>query len=395
MLRRDGKLFRRGVIPALVLSVLLTAVFAAAGFSVLKSAEADAAPVNVALVDEEDSLISRIAVNMVESQGFIASLLSFDRADEEEALEGISNGTYAAAIILPEGYTDAIMSGESTTGRILLSKAAAANAETVASVARFGERLLSAGQYGVFAGQKLIWEGGLDELTAAYLAESNSELIAFALNSFDTAFIIRPTAYAGTGLTAPAWYALSWLVLLLFISGLFFNELYTADFRTPLLVRLYALGVKPVNFFLGKFLWPLLFRLILSAGLLYGLSRFVPVTVNAGSILYAFTGLVLLSLITSAVCVLLADRGAVGPFLAASAVGLFLCGGLVPRSMLSASLLKLGDFTPFGSTAEAFMPLFGGTVRPYLPAVALAYALLFLFLALRKLKKMSVKGGTP
>ena len=83
MLRRDGILFRRGVIPALVLSLLLAAVIAAASVSVLKSASEGAARAAVVLVDLEDSFYSRIAVSTLESQSYINSLLQFEFADSE------------------------------------------------------------------------------------------------------------------------------------------------------------------------------------------------------------------------------------------------------------------------------------------------------------------------
>ena len=76
MLRRDGILFRRGVIPALVLSVLLAAAAAGAGFSVLKSVGEGAPRAELVVVDEENSLYSRIAISTVEGQSYIQSIPS-------------------------------------------------------------------------------------------------------------------------------------------------------------------------------------------------------------------------------------------------------------------------------------------------------------------------------
>ena len=84
MLRRDGILFRRGVIPALVLSVLLAAAAAGAGFSVLKSAGEGAARAAIVVVDEENSLFSRVAISTVEAQPYIQSVLTVDTERSEE-----------------------------------------------------------------------------------------------------------------------------------------------------------------------------------------------------------------------------------------------------------------------------------------------------------------------
>ena len=363
MLRRDGILFRRGVIPALVLSVLLAAAAAGAGFSVLKSAGEGAARAEVVVVDEENSLFSRIAISTVEAQPYIQSILSVDtERNEEKALERLQAGDCAAVIILPEGYVDDISVGREGKGRIILSEAAAASADIVASVALFGERLLAAGQYGVFVGQELIWRRGLDaEFEKNYLLKSNSGLIDAALSLYDEAFTVEVTPYDGTSLPLAGYYAVAWLVLFFMLCGLFFMGLYLTDNKPAMLTRLYALGVRPSGFFRGKWLWPLAFRVVLGAGLLFGLSRFLPLTLSLYSLLMFLLGLAFISHFVSAVCVLTADRSAgFGIVTALAAAGLFLAGGLVPRSMLSRTLVGIGRFMPSGLVASFFAPLFGG-----------------------------------
>lgn len=363
MLRRDGILFRRGVIPALVLSVLLAAAAAAAGFSVLKSAREGAARAELLVVDEENSLFSRIAISTVEAQPYIQSILSVDtERSAERALARLEAGECAAVIILPAGYVNDISVGREGKGRITLSEAAAASADIVASVALFGERLLAAGQYGVFAGQELIWKHGLgSDLEQAFLVKSNSGLIDAALSLYDEAFTVEVTPYDGTSLPLAGYYAAAWLVLFFLLCGLFFMGLYLSDNKPAMLTRLYALGIRPESFFRGKWLWPLAFRVLLGAGLLIGLSRFVPLTLSLPSLLLFLLGLAFISHFVSAVCVLSADRSAgFGIVTALAAAGLFLMGGLVPRSMLSRTLVGLGRFTPSGLAASFFAPLFGG-----------------------------------
>ncbi len=363
MLRRDGILFRRGVIPALVLSLLLAAVITAAGFSVLKSAAEGSARAEVVLVDCEDSLYSRIAISTVEAQSYVDSLLHIEAADtEEEALALLNEGKCAAIVILPEGYLDDISVGREAKGRIILSDAAAASAEVVGSVALFGERLLAAGQYGVFAGQELIWSHGLSaDFEKNFLLKSNTGLMDAALSLYDDAVDVEITAYDGTSLSITAYYAAAWTVLFFMLCGLFFMALYLTDNQAAMLTRLYALGVRPSGFFLGKWLWPLLFRVLFFAALLAGLGRFVPLHFSLLSVLAAMLGLAFMSIFVSSVAVLTADRSAAfGLVTALSAAGLFLAGGIVPRSMLSRTLTGLGRFSPSGLAAAFFAPLFGG-----------------------------------
>ena len=397
MLRRDGRLFRRGVIPALVLSLLLAAVIVAAYYSVLKSAAEGSARAKLVLVDQEDSLYSRIAIATVEAQSYIDSLLEIDSADsEEEALDLLARGECAAVIILPEGYLNDIMVGREARGRTILSEAAAASADTVASVALFGERLLAAGQYGVFAGQQLIWAHGLSkDFEEHFLIQSNTGLMNAALSLYDEAFTVQISPYDGTSLSLSAYYAVAWLVLFFTLSGLFFMNLYLTDNRPDMLTRLYALGVSPGRFFAGKWLWPSLFHSVFAAALLFFLSRFMPLSLNPGSILLFLCGLLFLSLLSASLSVMLADRGqSFGLLTFLAAAGLFLAGGLIPRSMLSRGLTAAGRFWPSGLAAAFFSPLFGGRADwPGIAAAAVLSALLYAGTLRVLAKRPIVTGG--
>ena len=396
MLRRDGILFRRGVIPALVLSVLLAAAAAGAGFSVLKSAGEGAPRAELVVVDEENSLYSRIAISTVEGQSYIQSILSVDtERKEERALERLEAGECAAVIVLPKGYVNAIMVGHEAKGRIILSEAAAASADIVASVALFGERLLAAGQYGVFAGQELIWKYGLGaKFEQDYLLKSNTGLLNAALSLFDEAFTVEIMPYDGTSLPLAGYYASAWLVLFFMLCGLFFTGLYLTDNKPAMLTRLYALGVTPAGFYLAKWLLPLCFRLLLGAGILFGLSRFMPLTLSPLSLLLFLLGTAFISHFVSAVCVISADRSAgFGIVTALAAAGLFLMGGLVPRSMLGRTLVGIGHFTPSGLAASFFAPLFGGKADWLCAGLAVLLAAGLQFWTLRALSLRPIWEG--
>ncbi len=396
MLRRDGILFRRGVIPALVLSLLLAAVIAAASLSVLKSAGEGSARAEVILVDYEDSLYSRIAISTVEAQSYIDSLLHIETADtEEEALALLNDGKCAAIVVLPKGYLSDISVGREAKGRIILSEAAAASADIVGSVALFGERLLAAGQYGVFAGQRLIWSHELSgEFEKNFLMKSNTGLMDAALSLYDDAIIPEVTPYDGTSLTLTAYYAVAWLVLFFMLCGLFFMNLYLADNEPSILTRLYALKATPGGFFFGKWLLPFVFRFVFCAALLIGLGRFIPLKLTVLTILSASLGLLFISLFVSSLCVLTADRSAsFGLITAVSAAGLFLAGGIVPRSMLSPLLTEIGRFTPSGLAAAFLAPLFGGEADWLCMGLAMLLAAGLTFWTLRALTLRPVRTG--
>ena len=255
VLKRDFRLFLCCLLPAAALTVVFSVVCVAAALVGIKGAGAAYTPVKAAVVNGEDSLLSRLAVNTIAGTDYIAPLMEVSVCGLDEAMEGLQAGELAAVILLPEGTVDGILSGTDTRGTIWLSPAAAAHADVVAGVASFGELLLAAGQYGIFSGQQLIWSQELDaRFQADFLKTYNARLLGEAINAQDRYFDLRVTDYADTNLSAEGWYAACWLALLLLLTALFFSRLYTADLKKPILCRLRGLGMRDGAFLAGKVL---------------------------------------------------------------------------------------------------------------------------------------------
>ena len=189
-------------------------------------------------------------------------------------------------------------------------------------------------------------------------------------------------------------YAACWLSLMLFVSGLFFQKLYTEDCRRPLLQRLFAAGIRPREYLCGKILFPAAFRLLLFAALLSLLGRVVPLQISAASLLLLLAAIAAAAVMVACTAVLLAGKGSwQGLILGVSALGLLLVGGLLPRGMLPAGLTLVGDFLPLGAIRAMLLPLFGGQLL-WKPAVAaVVYAAVLLVLCLRALRCPTEKGG--
>lgn len=394
MLRRDARLFLRGFIPALCLSLLLFALAGLAAYGLSRQSREGAPPVPVAVVDEEGGLVSRFVLNFVSSQDAIVSLMSMERVSRSAALKGFDEGIYEAVLLLPDGYTDAIRHGKPGEASLLLSKGAAASGDLLAALTRAGERLLSAGQNGVFAGEALAREADLSgEAYDHFIAESNQLLLNLSFSITDSGLKTTLTPYSGTGLDTTAYTALIWMSFFLLLSGLFFIPLYSRDNEPALLGRLQSAGLGAGAYLLGKVLYPFLFRILLFLPLLFGLSHFLPVTIGIGSLLAAMAGLLLASVYISAGAVALSSRrGWPGLMLALLCLCLFACGGLLPRALLPEWLRILGDYSPLGALAHLFKPLLGAPFAPGPVAAALGYGVILAWLAVRHYHHMP-RGG--
>ncbi len=363
MYRRDLNLFLQCLRSAFVLLILLVTLCALAAGAIVRHVGEAYTPVHVAIVDNEDSVFSRILVRAVGKMEYISGLLLTERMREADAREALREGRCAAVIILPDGFTEDITHGRQTQGTIILSPAVQSQATLVASVARFGERMLMAGQYGVFCGERLL---GAYRMPASaydrYYAAANGVLLGEATGDTGRYFRVETVEYLDTAMTSEGYFALWWAVTVLFLCSLFFIPLFTADCTRPMLSRLAALGVRNVAFLRWKFLFAFLLRLFLLAVGVFLLCRLGIADMRAQDVGILAAVAAYITVIGASLT--LCFGNAVTANIMFSVAGLFLCGGLVPRQLLPAWLVRLGEMTPFGAAGNLLAPVFGGRWDP-------------------------------
>ena len=373
---------------------MLTAVFAAVSFGAalagMRGAEKVYTPVRAAVVDGENSLLSRMLIRAVAGTEQISALLEIESCGADDAYSGLESGTYAAVIELPEHFLDDILVGSENRGRITLSAAAAAHGEIVESVASFGELLLAAGQYAVFSSERVMSRYDTDAaFRKAFLNEVNAQLLTEAMGADSRYFVLAVTDYADTGLSLPAHYAASWLAAVLMMSAVMFEKLYTADRSRAMLLRLRSVGVSELAFLVGKLVLPFLFFLAVLLVALLILGRRLEVVWNVRSILCAVLGAAVVSV--SAAAVMIGLRRGAPILLFGTLLGLFMCGGLVPRQMLGQWILLAGDLTPLGAVRAVLAPLLGGELRPAALIAAVVWLIACPVIALLRLR--AERGG--
>lgn len=388
VLSRDGALFLKRLPAAIALALLFAGICVLAGGAMEQGTQSPYEAAKVAIIDEDGSLVSTMAIGAVSGQSFAAPL-DIRRATRKKAMTGIRDGSFSAVIVLPKGYSDRVMSGQKVSAKIILSNGAQLHGDIIRKLADFGEKLLAAGQAGVFAGESIsldLYPDDHDE----YLKLVNTRYIDEAATAASRYFTVETTNYADTDVTAQSYYALIYLTLFMQLCALFFLPLH-ADCSTGMLRRLRTLGVSRSAFLSGKLLFPLLFRVAAAAAAAAWFAARVGAVLTPVSLLCLLAALALATLVASALLLCLPDNGA-GELLltAVAALGLFTVGGLIPRSDLSAAVTAFGAFTPTGLALSLSMPLFGGSVRPavWLAAAGMAgLCLLWLYRHLAALER--------
>lgn len=391
MLKRDIRLFLHCLLPALVLTAVFAAACAMAAMAASDNSKDVYTPVKAAVVDGESSVFSRLLIRMVAKTDYISEFMEVSSCDMDTAMAGIEDGEFAAAIILPEGTFDGIMSGEVTKGQIYLAPSVAGYTKIVQRVAAFGELFLAAGQYGIFSGQQLIGQYELENaFHSQFLADANAMLLNEALGANSSYFDIEILGYAGTRLSTEAYFLTCWLALLVMLLPLFFARLYTNDLKKPILCRLRGLGVDDGSFLLGKAIYPAAFQMLIVGLVLCITKDHLSPAYSFGAILTALLGIVA----AAAVCgflMMLGHRGV--PILIVTVLsGLLLCGGIVPRQMLPDTLHTIGSITPYGVVQSLLMPIWGGQIQWPPCAMGVVYTAAAAFAARARLQYVRIGG---
>lgn len=384
MFKRDFKLFVKCLLSASVIFAVLAAVFIVAAGAVIGSADEVYTPVKVAVVDNEDSVYSRILISAVGGIDYIGDLLDVEKMDADEAEAAMQSGEYMATIILPQGFIDDVLSGTVSGGRIIVSSRLGAHSKIVEAVARYGERILGSGQYGTFSGLGLIRQHGLSgDVRSAYLDRVNVALLNEAIGANKRYFTVEVMEYWDTGMSMESYYAMCWLLLLLFLTSVFFIPLYTTDMNRSMLNRLCSVGVGRAKFLSMKLTLPFAFRLLSIVAAFVLLSSFFAAPFNVTSAVCAVITATYITVVGTAVTICFGD-GITSNVIAAVG-GMFFCGGIVPRQLLPRTILAIGDVTPFGVAKSLMSPALGADVSVLGIILACVYAALSLILIRRRL----------
>lgn len=392
MLGRDSKLFLRCLAAASLLMLLLASVCALAAGGAMMNRGDVFAPVEIALIDYEDSVISRILIGMVMGSDYLSDVLSVKSMDEADAMDSLSRGDCAAVIILPEGFLDNIFYGRESAATIYLSRSAASQADVVEAVARFGERLLLAGQAGVFAGENVLREHEIDyELREQFNNDSNLRLIEEAMGTTKRYFRVEVLDYLDTGLSTASHYGLCWLTLLLMLISLFFAPMLQRDCTPEMLRRLRTLGVGHLRFMQWKLILPALFRLLIVTLAFVVAGEYLQITWSGAGVISVIVSVCFITMVGTAITMCMGDGITANVIFGIG--GMVLSGGLIPRQLLPEALRLIGDLSPFGVAANLMKPAFGGGVSIAVIFSAVIYTLGAILLIQFKLNRTLVGGG--
>lgn len=201
-------------VGAVVLTLLLGLAAGFAGEKLYGDSAINRMTIGVVLAKEDEQ--EKMLVQMLSHMESVESICDFQYMTEEEAENAFREHRIYGALYLPEGLIQGIMNGSNPPIRVRLEGGGLEN-RVFKELTQAGARILGAAQAGIYAGDQLLHEYGMDERIGQLEQKLNEIYID---NSLSRESLFQERQVSATGdLKPPQFYGASILILyLLFLA---------------------------------------------------------------------------------------------------------------------------------------------------------------------------------
>lgn len=394
LLKNDIKVFIRDW-KAMTLLIVMPVLFISLFVYVLSSyinKTSFVDPFAVALVDREDSAQTRILVKQLEGIELFREIL---RVDEDEAADLLSKNKIAAEIIVPDKFSDSILSGENKPVKVIGNKSMPLQAFITKNIIQSASNLLSASESALNTIDHFDIKAKINskDIVKDY-DESMTKLLMDALSRNEIYSEVE--ASPSLDLTPAEYFTSGLIIIFLMFAGMPAMKMLVWERSYGVSRRLAATPVKTYQIILSKFIVALMLSIIQFAVIIAATSIFFHNYWGApiGSILKVFGGIILAvsawSVFVSAISKTTAAADAIGNLgiLLMAVVG----GSIYPLYSMPEFIRQISKFTINRWGMDGFMVLFSGNYglsvdRYVTPLIAMAAVLLFIATAILALRR--------
>ena len=365
----------------LILSLMLGLAALFAGDRLYGEALMGRMTIGVVLPEEEGA--ERLLTQMLSHMESVESICDFQYMDQEEAGEALEAGEIYAAMYIPSGLIQGIMNGTNPPIQIRTAGEGLENRIFV-ELTQAGARTLGSAQAGIYAGDQLLIDDGMEERIGQFQQELNQIYIDYSLRR-ESLFWNRQVSATGDLEPVP-YYAGSALTV-----GLLFLAIPVSSYLRPesmiMARKLKLLGIGPFWAAACRLagLWLLLIIGALPLFLLGGWAEIFALTpYAAGSLVFLCLGAASMALFAFEA----AGNGMGGILLLflGTVILHFLSGGILPAVFLPQAVREISPFLPnriligcAGLLAEG-----SGEIFQWIPAAGLAMLFYLLTVGVRR-----------
>lgn len=343
-LKRALKRLPYVLVGALPLFLLIVALASLAARALYGGDAAQRIRVGVSVAEGDDA--AEQVISMLASLDSVSSVCDFVPMDLNQCLEDLKNGKIFAAIEAPEGFVQDIINGTNTPVTIWLPRGDGLEGRLFSALTDAGAQTLSASQAGIYGGNELYSQNGLQNRIAEMERDLNLSYIDFSLSRLSN---FQRYLISGTGdVDAKQFYTISAFVLYLFFAAIPAGG-YLLPHTKALCARLETAGIGGAWRELCRILGLTLLLLIVSVPVIAA-----GLWIKAVKISWVLLICLMLTCIAVSVEVILVYHIA-GTFLGGVALHFltvvaqhYVAGGFLPEVFLSPALRGVSQWLPSG-----------------------------------------------
>lgn len=355
------------ILPVILLeTVLFVLILFGVGAYATKAVYGEKAvkEIRVGIVAEGEDRMADMLIRLVGGMDSIKDTASLEMMSKEEAEAGLKEGKIYAAVILPEGLVDSIISGENIPAKILTGNAyGKIETEVFTQLSRAGASLLTTAQAGIYAADTFCVENGRQDLIAQTENDLNEAYLRFALER--SALFKEKEVKAVKGVNLTDYYTVSLLFAFLSFVGLSFGKYMQVEMgEKEKLLKSRGIGniqqylietaaFSAVFAFLGTlFSLPVILTIINNSK-----SSFAPAPVwIVMMVIWFLMGVFLRTLFQ----ILGNHTGSMGVCFIVLMVLMFSSGIFIPSAFLPVFLEKVGTYVPYKTWMEGMVMILQG-----------------------------------
>ncbi|HHW31687.1 MAG TPA: ABC transporter permease [Clostridiaceae bacterium] len=320
---------------------------------------------SIALVDEENSLESRMLLNQFIESEAIQDLVTIFKADENEAMNMLKDGKVAAVVIIPEGFVKSVSEGENKPFRVIADSRKPLQADIIKNFMQSYADIVSASQNGIMTAYVYYKKAASSE---KFYNEKYADVVTkFSLKALSSGRIFeeKKVSYI-PDVTQYEYFIAALLVVFIMFSGIMGIKFTANEKQLGIRSRLEISPMSAAEFILARFLTVFIISILQFASIIIPGSIFFNIYLSTSPLLMIL--LFIIIVFTVSACAVFVATISPSPATAdlAGSLGTLLMavvgGSIYPLTAMPDFIKTLSYFTINRWAVDGFLQIFSANI---------------------------------
>lgn len=389
LLRKNGLLFLKSSVISVIVSIVFAAGCLLAANTLSDRNAREYTKLKIAVVNNDTSDNSAFAVKILtNSVKSLNAVLSMSVMDESDAFNEIEKGNLNGILIIPEGAIEGYLYGNDIPMTFYISDASPYEYIMLKQIGETGRKMLSSGRSGTYTVQRIMYEKGNKEKYNEISDRINTTLLSKTLGAYSDMTIWRNVNLNGAVVPLIPHHMLCFFAFFMLCSASLWGKFVLCDASPSVLQRMFCSKVNPFEIVISKTLYIFLFNILISVLFFLSGKFFSDIDIHI-NLLYITAASLFLSALSVCMFIIIGKNSS---FIisAISILGIILCGGIIPVSLIPSSLANIGKFFPNRLIYMALSTVYTNEQDISSLSIMISLSVLFMIISALFLKRKSL-----